>query len=48
MNAINDARYAQNSSWFGVRAHTVHSDAIRDQCPMSIGLADIGAPLAQS
>jgi hypothetical protein len=43
MNAIKDARYAQNSSWFGARAHAVHSEAIRDQCSISIGLLDIGA-----
>src|SRR4029077_20088656 len=44
MNARNDSRYAQNASWFGARAHAVHSDAIRDQCSMSLRLRDIGAP----
>src|ERR1700730_1005404 len=41
MNASNDVRYAQNSSWFGARAHAVHSDALRDQCLMSSGLPDM-------
>src|SRR5215831_8789365 len=44
MKASNDARYAQNASWFGARAHAVHSAAIRDQCSMSTPLPDIGAP----
>ena len=44
MKASNDARYAQNASWFGARAHVIHSDAIRDQCSMSTFLQDIGAP----
>src|SRR6516164_9169749 len=44
MKATNDARYAQNASWFGARAHAVHSAAIRDQCSMSTSLPDIGAP----
>src|SRR6516162_808929 len=32
MNAASAARYAQNASWFGLRAHATHSSATCDQC----------------